>query len=183
MRSGCFFLKIYIWNFGETILEIKYAAPLAVNGMMRCDLGFCPKREWLCRIGWWNLVFPRWHVFPRNQADIHCDCGRKYFASNSRLETCPYRNTRECPFSAFLAVEFLTLLRINSVKYLRLRSSVFALYWALLGLILTDIYRAVWCSHNTWETPGFPYWPRRPEYDGAFLVSRTNDEIIVWHVI
>ena len=44
----------------------------------------------------------------------------------------------------------------------------FALYWALSGLILTDIYRPVWCSHNTWETPGFPYWPRRPEHDGAF---------------
>jgi len=35
-----FYLKIH-----ETILEIKYAAPLAVNGMMSCDLGFCPKLE------------------------------------------------------------------------------------------------------------------------------------------
>jgi hypothetical protein len=27
-------------EISKTILEIKYAAPLAVNGIMRCDLGF-----------------------------------------------------------------------------------------------------------------------------------------------
>jgi hypothetical protein len=32
-------------EFQETLLEIRYAAPIAVNGMIRCDLGFCPKLE------------------------------------------------------------------------------------------------------------------------------------------
>ena len=34
---------IFYLEFWKSILEIRYAAPLAVNGMMRCDLGFCPK--------------------------------------------------------------------------------------------------------------------------------------------
>jgi hypothetical protein len=47
-----------------TILEIKYAAPLAVNRMMNCDLGFCSKLERLCRIGGWIWVVHRDRVFP-----------------------------------------------------------------------------------------------------------------------
>ena len=39
------FPVFFLFEIQETILEIKYAAPLAVNGMMRCDLGFCPKLE------------------------------------------------------------------------------------------------------------------------------------------
>jgi hypothetical protein len=38
--------------FGNTVTfyEIEYAAPLAVNGIVRCDLGFCPKLERNIRI-------------------------------------------------------------------------------------------------------------------------------------
>jgi hypothetical protein len=40
------------FSFGNsvTFLEIEYAAPLAVNGIVSCDLGFCPKLERNIRI-------------------------------------------------------------------------------------------------------------------------------------
>jgi hypothetical protein len=34
-----------IFGNSVTFHEIEYAAPLAVNGIVRCDLGFCPKLE------------------------------------------------------------------------------------------------------------------------------------------
>jgi len=91
-----------IWKIHETIIGNKYAEALCVFWLTRGDLGFCPKLEWLCtffsmqlyrnkstfgRIGGWNSVFPCDGVFPRNQAD--------------RVKTCPYRNTRECPFRLY----------------------------------------------------------------------------------
>ena len=30
-------------KFRESFLEIRYAAPLAINRVIRCDFGFCPK--------------------------------------------------------------------------------------------------------------------------------------------
>ena len=47
LRNLRYFLYL---KFGETILEIKYAAPLAVNGIVSCDLGFYPKLERNIRI-------------------------------------------------------------------------------------------------------------------------------------
>jgi hypothetical protein len=37
-------------NFTKLFLEIKYAAPLAVNGIVSCDLGFYPKLKRNIRI-------------------------------------------------------------------------------------------------------------------------------------
>ena len=35
----------FLFEIQGTFLEIKYATPLAVNWIMCCDLGFCPKLE------------------------------------------------------------------------------------------------------------------------------------------
>jgi hypothetical protein len=40
----------FLFGNSVTFLEIEYAAPLAVNGIVRCDLGFSPKLERNTRI-------------------------------------------------------------------------------------------------------------------------------------
>ena len=67
-----------------------------------------------------------------------------------------YRGRCRSWFRQIFAVEPFTLLRINSVKYFQLRFTIFALYWALSGRVLTDIYRPVWCSQKLW---GFQIQP------------------------
>jgi len=109
----------FILKFHETIIGSKYAEALCVflidqrrfgvlaqTGMTR------PKR----RV---KFCVSLWPCFPPE--------------SGGRVRNSPLQKYRGMPVlvSAFLAVEFLTLLRINSVKYLRLRSSVLTLYWAL----------------------------------------------------
>jgi hypothetical protein len=59
-------------------------------------------------------VFQRWHVFPRNQAgEFYISLRPSTFGKLAPTET------RGMPLSAFLAVEFLTLLRINPYTLLR----------------------------------------------------------------
>jgi len=81
----------------------------------------CPSRQ----TGWWAAIWdftPNWNDFAELEGEIWCstvDMVSPDFPED-RLETCPYRNTVVCPFRHFWQLNFLTLLRINSVKYLRL---------------------------------------------------------------
>ena len=58
--EGCSPALFFVFGNSETFSGIEYAAPLAVNGMIRCDLGFCPKVEWPGRNRGWNSLQKIW---------------------------------------------------------------------------------------------------------------------------